>query len=1158
MDTLSFAIPPSAETIWSSLLAILIDSGVKGVILLSLASLIVLSMRRSSASARHLVWALALCGLLLLPIVSMIMPAWQLPILPRAVAPSAQSSPAPAPRTQTAPTTAAPVVSEPVVANHFTPAQPATTSFAPPEIEEKSQLPPAFWALAIWMALALAILAPLAGGMIAVARLIHSGRPLGEFWPELMRTLASSLGLRRRVQVLASHPETMPMATGYLSATIILPGSAGDWPDEKRRAVLLHELAHIKRRDCLTHALARVAVAMNWFNPLAWIAIRRLRIERERACDDLVLTAGERPSTYADHLLEIARTMHTGTLASAAAITMAKRSQLEGRLLAILDAGRNRGAIRKWVLIIGLILLLAITIPLAALKLGEARVFARMTPQEKAEFDAWYTQKLTLPAEALQPETFTPETLQAVRDFNALAGRIKDLASAASRGWPKENTLESPEFAAFIERNRATVNEAAPILAAFKAVIARPDYSINAWETAAEYTGIESAFPRMDFTAVRGASRLLYFDSVLKLKDGRIDEAIASADALVACAQMRPFSPTINKMIGIAILGYGLQSYQSIADRVPDPAFRRKIAENLASHRAKIQYFPPDKTDFMVMDQIGMTAEARRRGLTANFQNKSGFDIMIETNRLSAAYLEKFVLPKAADATERAKIQKAIDGYRKNIKSFSPGIASKWINPITAATLYSIARPGMVQADKVTAQRFEQYDALIILGAGTTPLNMIYAPEKSKPAADMNEPAEYCWRLNTSETLQVIDRGFIIPIDGSQLQNWGGGVNQAGDEGPVALIVRTKIDQGNLVMTTIRQTRTGHTTLEKKIPIPRGATMEVSSRKVPFAIDSRKFVSLWECRFVRGGETIQTIAFGGTAAPMSDKDFEKAMDLHGRTAADFPLMRVNNSPADTGATSASLQSVEDKHKALLLAKVTETENIYKTTKAKFEARVESRSVVTAAERDYKMAKAELAGDPIAAAQARYDAAVIILKDQKGRYDIGAIDRAELGHAEFEVKQADYELAKAKQKPVKTETPSMDQIRKYFEERAVKVRSMDLRFDILQTLAQGSMIEPTDRGLATGTYPEKEQTVSGAYRLLTQADSRRLDACFDIWFSGDKPRYFETQETKLFGPSGGTEYHKSEDGSVQQYQNDRDDGTINLSRSSRWLSVSCPI
>jgi beta-lactamase regulating signal transducer with metallopeptidase domain len=106
--------------------------------------------------------------------------------------------------------------------------------------------------------------------------------------------------------------------------------------------VLLHELAHVKRWDWLTQLAARLACALYWWHPLAWVAARRLREERELACDDLVLAHGTVASTYAADLLEIARVFRVSPASALAGVAMARRSQLAGRLLAVLDAARSR------------------------------------------------------------------------------------------------------------------------------------------------------------------------------------------------------------------------------------------------------------------------------------------------------------------------------------------------------------------------------------------------------------------------------------------------------------------------------------------------------------------------------------------------------------------------------------------------------------------------------------------------------------------------------------------------------------------------------------------------------------------------------------------------------------------------------------------------
>ena len=131
------------------------------------------------------------------------------------------------------------------------------------------------------------------------------------------------------------------MAFGTRRPTILIPAMADTWTDDRRRAVVLHELAHVARYDCLTQSLAFVACALYWFHPVAWWVARRLRIERELACDDRVIPAGAQARDYAGHLLEIAYTFGSHR-APALAVSMARPRQLEGRMLAVLDAARNR------------------------------------------------------------------------------------------------------------------------------------------------------------------------------------------------------------------------------------------------------------------------------------------------------------------------------------------------------------------------------------------------------------------------------------------------------------------------------------------------------------------------------------------------------------------------------------------------------------------------------------------------------------------------------------------------------------------------------------------------------------------------------------------------------------------------------------------------
>jgi beta-lactamase regulating signal transducer with metallopeptidase domain len=317
------------------------DAVLKATVALATAALASRLLRHASASARHAVWTLGLAGALLVPVLSLALPRWHMPIVTLAPAAddfatsSADTRPEPALRSSGG----TPV--EP----RRTPQPQAASAAVAPRVSFEGVL------LIVWAAGVLALLARLAAGLVAVQWMSRRmERVTDARWLPLARDLAAELGVADRVTFLRSRQTTMPMALGMLRPSVVMPEAADTWPDERLRIVLLHELAHVRRRDCLTHALAQAACALYWFNPLAWMAARQVRTERERACDDLVLAAGTRGSEYADQLHEIARVMSGGrspAILGGASLAMAHRSQLEGRLLAILDPSVPRTAMSK-------------------------------------------------------------------------------------------------------------------------------------------------------------------------------------------------------------------------------------------------------------------------------------------------------------------------------------------------------------------------------------------------------------------------------------------------------------------------------------------------------------------------------------------------------------------------------------------------------------------------------------------------------------------------------------------------------------------------------------------------------------------------------------------------------------------------------------------
>jgi beta-lactamase regulating signal transducer with metallopeptidase domain len=324
----------------SQLAGLFLDALLKSLVVLVFGGGLCVAWRRASAASRHLIWFLAVASLPFLPLLSSVLPSWNKPLwsvstdlisgnqvsLALELAPFARSA---ASRPEAGPIRAD-------VANAADNQSSRSQLFA--ARFSKSWLPLGFtvWAGGMMLTLGYLII-----GQFQVGKMSRAARRLaGGDWTRLLNEAREILGLQRPVILLQSPDNVMPLTWGWLRPVVLLPAEAAQWPEERRRIVLLHELAHIKRWDGLTQLVARIVCALYWFNPLVWLAARRMCVERERACDDLVLNSGCKASDYADQLVAIARSFRR--VPQVAAIAMARPSGLGNRITAIVDASRAR------------------------------------------------------------------------------------------------------------------------------------------------------------------------------------------------------------------------------------------------------------------------------------------------------------------------------------------------------------------------------------------------------------------------------------------------------------------------------------------------------------------------------------------------------------------------------------------------------------------------------------------------------------------------------------------------------------------------------------------------------------------------------------------------------------------------------------------------
>lgn len=305
--------------------------------------------RRARPAARHLVAVASLAAIALLPVASALLPALSVPVLP---APSAAIDTPPASRGLLfiidAPVSDATLASSP----EFDTTAPAVAQIAPARSKVTATIARALWStvrkavgsidiglvvLLTWLTVTACLLVWTGIGAIGAWRL--SRRTATVLDDDLLLECERArrvLGLRRTVDVGVSSDVAIPMVVGALHPRVVIPASAAAWTRERLRVVLLHELAHVRRRDGLWMLASRVVTSIFWFHPLVWVLSSHLRRDAERACDEVVLGCGVRGSDYAEHLVAIARHAMDRRLLTSSVLALAARSSLESRVVAIL------------------------------------------------------------------------------------------------------------------------------------------------------------------------------------------------------------------------------------------------------------------------------------------------------------------------------------------------------------------------------------------------------------------------------------------------------------------------------------------------------------------------------------------------------------------------------------------------------------------------------------------------------------------------------------------------------------------------------------------------------------------------------------------------------------------------------------------------------
>jgi len=259
------------------------------------------------------------------------------------------------------------------------------------------------------------VLLPTATASLRIRRMIERAHPIDDdSWSTPLADAQRALGMSRSVRLFMSAEVAVPMTVGVLRPVIALPWFADDWDDSQRRMVLLHELAHVRAADWVFNIAGRIACALYWFHPGAWWIARRLRQDRELACDDRVIESGVRRSEYAELLVAAVDRLRHSTTTPAAAVALAGRAGLRERLAAVLDVEHiTRPLSTRWI-VVAATATVFVAAPTSAARLAPTRDMLTMLVRDAR----WESRAYAVLGLAQRPDSVAVARSVAERDPN--------------------------------------------------------------------------------------------------------------------------------------------------------------------------------------------------------------------------------------------------------------------------------------------------------------------------------------------------------------------------------------------------------------------------------------------------------------------------------------------------------------------------------------------------------------------------------------------------------------------------------------------------------------------------------------------------------------------------------------------------------------------
>jgi beta-lactamase regulating signal transducer with metallopeptidase domain len=203
-----------------------------------------------------------------------------------------------------------------------------------------------------------------------IKKIKRKALPADQKLNNILKSSSEKIGIRSQIKLKISDCLDTACTWGIINPSLFLPAESKAWSVSSIRMVLYHELAHVKNKDCLFELIAQWLCAVFWFNPIVWMAARKYRCEREKACDETVINNGVKSSEYASQLLRIVSSIKTRKTFFTESAVLFHKNGLRARLLAILNPKITKISQKMNRAVILILSVLFISLSLVSLQFG--------------------------------------------------------------------------------------------------------------------------------------------------------------------------------------------------------------------------------------------------------------------------------------------------------------------------------------------------------------------------------------------------------------------------------------------------------------------------------------------------------------------------------------------------------------------------------------------------------------------------------------------------------------------------------------------------------------------------------------------------------------------------------------------------------------------